>query len=153
MSTEYEVIDHSGTVLEATQEAIETALEAMGVTAEDYAKLLCPVDTGRLRNSITHAVSGKSAAISEYRSNSTHADTPVTQKNGTAGKPAPVVTGSYSGVAPSDGRSVFIGTNVEYAQAVETGDSGRTPQPFLRPAITNHKDEYVKILKNQLRNA
>ena len=31
------------------------AFEIMGGKAETYAKQLCPVDTGRLRNSITHA--------------------------------------------------------------------------------------------------
>lgn len=32
------------------------ALEICGGKAEGYAKKLCPVDTGRLRNSITHTV-------------------------------------------------------------------------------------------------
>ena len=36
------------------QAAIERGLEACGLQAEGYAKKLCPVDTGRLRNSITH---------------------------------------------------------------------------------------------------
>lgn len=40
----------------ASDEAISRALEAIGLTAEAYAKLKCPVDTGRLRNSITHTV-------------------------------------------------------------------------------------------------
>lgn len=40
----------------ATNEQIERALEAIGMQAEGYAKMLCPVDTGRLRNSITHSV-------------------------------------------------------------------------------------------------
>ena len=40
----------------ATREQIERALEAIGLQAEGYAKMLCPVDTGRLRNSITHSV-------------------------------------------------------------------------------------------------
>lgn len=39
---------------QATDEAIARALEAIGFQAEGYAKMLCPVDTGRLRNSITH---------------------------------------------------------------------------------------------------
>lgn len=36
--------------------AMERALEKCGLTAEAYAKLICPVDTGRLRSSITHEV-------------------------------------------------------------------------------------------------
>ena len=48
--------DNSKEVLEAMQEAAVRALEKCGITAEGYAKKLCPVDTGRLRNSITHIV-------------------------------------------------------------------------------------------------
>ena len=41
------------------------ALEEVGLVAEGYAKRACPVDTGRLRNSITHIVDedGKCAVI------------------------------------------------------------------------------------------
>lgn len=42
--------------LDALPEQIEAALIAIGMTAETYAKKECPVDTGRLRNSITHEV-------------------------------------------------------------------------------------------------
>jgi len=34
--------------------ALSAALEEVGLRAEGYAKARCPVDTGRLRNSITH---------------------------------------------------------------------------------------------------
>ena len=42
---------------------VPIALEAVGLQAEGYAKMLCPVDTGRLRNSISHAVSGNEVYI------------------------------------------------------------------------------------------
>lgn len=41
-------------VLAAVSSAKTRALEIMGGKAESYAKQLCPVDTGNLRNSITH---------------------------------------------------------------------------------------------------
>jgi HK97 gp10 family phage protein len=47
---------HLGEFLDALPEQIEQALIAIGMTAETYAKEECPVDTGRLRNSITHDV-------------------------------------------------------------------------------------------------
>lgn len=46
--------DNTQDVLDAMQTALHRGLEAVGLTAESYAKQLCPVDTGRLRNSITH---------------------------------------------------------------------------------------------------
>ena len=45
---------HAKEVLSAVQAAKDKALEIIGCKAESYAKKLCPVDTGRLRNSITH---------------------------------------------------------------------------------------------------
>lgn len=42
-------------VQSAMQKAKNRALEIIGGKAETYAKQLCPVDTGNLRNSITHA--------------------------------------------------------------------------------------------------
>lgn len=47
-------ISHAKEVLSAEQAARNRALEIIGGKAESYAKRLCPVDTGRLRNSITH---------------------------------------------------------------------------------------------------
>ena len=47
-------ISHAQEALSAEQRAKNRALEIIGGKAESYAKKLCPVDTGRLRNSITH---------------------------------------------------------------------------------------------------
>lgn len=46
--------DNRQAVESAISEALAKGLEAVGLAAEAYAKALCPVDTGRLRNSITH---------------------------------------------------------------------------------------------------
>ncbi len=43
-------------VEQATTQQIAVALEAIGLLCEGYAKMKCPVDTGNLRNSITHTV-------------------------------------------------------------------------------------------------
>lgn len=48
---------------EAMDRAIATALEEIGLTAERYAKRETPVDTGRLRNSITHIIGTDSVYI------------------------------------------------------------------------------------------
>ena len=46
--------DNSQQVLSALEKGIKNGLEAIGLTAETYAKKETPVDTGRLRNSISH---------------------------------------------------------------------------------------------------
>ena len=45
---------HKDEVIQAKDEAIARALETIGLVAERYAKEYAPVDTGRLRNSISH---------------------------------------------------------------------------------------------------
>lgn len=46
-------------VLSAIKKALEKSLEESGLLVETAAKRLCPVVTGRLKNSITHQKSGK----------------------------------------------------------------------------------------------
>ena len=48
--------DNSKEVSDNIKEALLRGLEKCGLMAEGYAKKLCPVDTGNLRNSITHEV-------------------------------------------------------------------------------------------------
>lgn len=142
--------DHTDEVLNATDEGIERALEAIGIQVENYAKMKCPVDTGLLRNSITHAVGGKSPETTTYSSNNTHASTEKTKKAGTAGSPVnPTKTGSYSGTAPNE-KAVFVGSNVEYAAYVEVGTQKTDPQPYLKPAFMDHVDELKHIAEDAL---
>lgn len=72
-------ISHKQDVLDAVQKAIDRGLEICGGMAESYAKRLCPVDTGRLRNSITHQqyddkteVIGTNVSYAIYQENGTY---------------------------------------------------------------------------------
>lgn len=97
--------DHTGEILEELASRIPIALEKCGLVAEGYAKRLCPVDTGNLRNSITHVVSGEVA---------------------------------------------YVGTNVDYAPYVELGTTMTRAQPFIKPSVVNHSDEYRRIVEAEL---
>ena len=44
-----------GEIGKATDAQLKVAAEIIGGMAESYAKQVCPVDTGNLRNSITHS--------------------------------------------------------------------------------------------------
>ncbi len=48
---------------EEMQKKIDKALEVIGGKAEGYAKKRCPVDTGNLRNSITHQQRDKGTEV------------------------------------------------------------------------------------------
>lgn len=56
-------VDNTAAVKGGLKSAFARALERIGMQAEGYAKDLCPVDTGNLRNSITHTSDGKAAYI------------------------------------------------------------------------------------------
>ena len=123
-------IDNTDAVIRACRAQIKKALEECGLTAERYAKEKCPVDTGNLRNGITHQMDGDN--------------------------------------------KVLIGSNVEYAPYVELGTgkyadggrktswvyedskgnwhmtNGQKAQPYLKPALANHTDEYAKIIRENL---
>lgn len=51
-----DIHDHSAEVSAEIKAALLRGLEKIGLKVEDYAKKLCPFDTGNLRNSITHLV-------------------------------------------------------------------------------------------------
>lgn len=132
------VEDNKKEILGELEEAIDRALESVGLQAESYAKLGCPVDTGLLRNSITHALHGQPPAISKYKADKGNA------------------SGSYSGAAPNEPRTVFVGTNVEYAPYAEAGHalpSGGTVAGahFLERAVMDHSDEYGKLIESALK--
>ena len=59
----YTYKDNTDEVLSALERAKRRGLEAIGLTAEGYAKRETPVDTGRLRNSISHATDDEAAYI------------------------------------------------------------------------------------------
>ena len=58
-----DIKDYSKNVKSAYDQARERSLEIIGLTAEKYAKEIVPVDTGRLRTSITHEVDAKDVYI------------------------------------------------------------------------------------------
>ena len=59
----YTYKDNTDEVLSALEKAKKRGLEAIGLVAEGHAKKETPVDTGRLRNSIAHAVEDDAAFI------------------------------------------------------------------------------------------
>ena len=59
----YTYKDNTDEVLSALERAKKRGLEAIGLTAEGHAKKITPVDTGRLRNSISHKTDDEAAYI------------------------------------------------------------------------------------------
>lgn len=127
-----EIIDNSGLVREEFQAAVLRALEKCGLTAEGYAKMLCPVDTGNLRNSITHQVDeGKPAVYIGTNSEYAAYVELGTGKYYPGGRPTPW--------AYQDAKGNWHLTH------------GQRAQPYLKPAVADHIQTYKTVIKNELK--
>lgn len=71
---------------------------------------------------------------------------------GYAKQRCPVRTGNLRNSLTNDTSSkhAFVGTDVEYGPYVEYGASGRTPKPYVVPAVTDHLDEYKRIIETAI---
>ena len=134
MNDNFVFVDNSEAFKKKLNSAFLAALERCGMQGEGYSKDLVPVDTGNLRNSISYRVDAKE-------------------------------------------KKTYIGTNNEYAPYVELGTgkyaeggrkdpwvyqdtegkwhhtNGQRAQPYLKPAVANHKQTYRNIIEDALKNA
>ena len=130
--------DHSAEVSAEIKAALLRGLEKCGLVAEGYAKKLCDGfknPTGILRNSITHVVDdGEPAAY--IGTDSEHGEyvelgTGIYAEGG-GGRPTPWVYQDAKG-------------NWHYTR-------GNKAQPYLKPALADHAQQYRDILVNELKN-
>lgn len=132
MNVEFQ--DNSKEVLATFQKAAVRALEKCGLTAEGYAKrLVAPVNTGNLRNSITHTVDEEEPAV----------------YIGTNVEYAPYVelgTGKYAeGGRPTPW--VYQDDNGNWHWT-----AGNPARPFLKPAVAAHAQTYRNIIEDEMKN-
>ena len=125
--------DNSGAILSAFHSAVEKALEECGLVAEGYAKKLAPVDTGNLRNSISHKMDPEEPAV-YIGTNSSYA---AYQEFGT-------------GIYTEGGR------DTPWVYQDEKGNwhwtRGNKAQPFLKPAVADHARQYRQIIEQEMKN-
>lgn len=50
-----------------------------------------------------------------------------------------------------DEKAVYIGTNVSYGPHVELGTKRQKAQPYLKPAVTDHAEQYNRIAKKAMK--
>lgn len=99
-----------------------------GLIIEGQAKLLCPVDTGRLAASIT-----------------TQSKTEGTSPRGEGAVSTDVIQ------KPTEDNEVLVGTPVDYAPYVCFGTVRSNAQPFLRPALDLAQGKVLTVVKNNSR--
>ena len=110
-------------------DAIDAALERVGSAAEGFAADLAPVDSGRLRNSITHKVDDNSVTVG-----------------------SPLEYAAY--VEFGTGKYASGGRNTPWVYKDDKGNwhytHGQRAQPFLKPALQNNIKTYQAIIKDEL---
>lgn len=124
-------IDNSRLFREEFESACKRALERCGMQAEGYAKDLVPVDTGNLRNSITHKVAEDEVYIGTNNEYAAYVEL-GTGKYTQGGRPDPWVYQDDNG-------------NWHHTH-------GQRAQPYLKPAVADHKQTYRNIIKDELEN-
>lgn len=157
-----EITDNSNLVKEEMLAACLRALEKCGLAAEGYAKLLCPVDTGNLRNSITHQVQPSEPAVyigtnSEYG--------PYVELG--TGKYYPggrrgwwvYVEGSPKDKPNRKPMRTYTYDEAKRVMAILRSKGldahmteGQPPHPYLKPAVADHVAQYRGIIEGELKN-
>ena len=107
---------------------LETKLGDACALVEASAKKKAPKDTGALRRSITSEVNGTEGVV--Y--------TPLEY--------APYVEYGTGLFAESGGR-MDVPWNYQDDKGVWHSTSGQKPQPFMRPALIENREEIIRILK------
>ena len=110
-------------------DAVAAALERVGSAAEGFAADLAPVDSGRLRNSITHKVDDNSVTVGSSLEYAAYVEL-GTGKYVAGGRNTPCVYKDDKG-------------NWHYTH-------GQRAQPFLKPALQNNIKTYQAIIKDEL---
>lgn len=132
-----EAIDNSQEFINAMQDAALRALEKCGLFGERQAKTNITnnklVDTGNLRNSISHQVDPSEPAV-YIGTNVEYAIYPElgTGKYYPGGRPTPWVYQDEKG-----------NWHLTY---------GQRAQPYLKPAVADHVGQYESIIKGELKS-
>lgn len=128
-----EITDNSEKVKDELQSFAIRALEKCGLTGEGFAKKYCPVDTGDLRNSITHQVETSEFAV-YIGTNSDH------------GAPVELGTGKYY---PGGRPTPWV---YQDAKGNWHMTHGQRAQPYLKPAVADHSQTYRYIIESEMKN-
>lgn len=140
-------VDNTPQAKAEMKKKIRVALNAAGIQAasaarEEIQKSPKRIDTGLLRNSITYAMDGESAAIGSYKADR------ASQYTGKIPEP-----GTYTGKAekePEGKDAVYVGTNVDYAIYVHEGTDRMAANRFIKNAVENNSAELIEIIKSHL---
>jgi HK97 gp10 family phage protein len=116
---------------------VKKYLVAIGYMVEADAKRLCPVDTGRLRASISTNYTGSGFVVGKDEVKDPGGGLKI-DFLGDRGIKGTTITAKKEFV-------VVVGTNVEYAPFIELGTKHISPRAFLRRAFEKHREKVMRL--------
>lgn len=137
MPNDVTFIDNSDEILNEFQSAAIRALEKCGLVAENYAKRNLTengsVDTGRLRNSISHQVDDSERAV-------------YVGSNVSYAAYVELGTGQYTqGGRPTPW--VYVDDKGNWHMT-----HGQRAKPYLKPAVADNAQQYKNIIDDEMKN-
>lgn len=140
MDVKVDIKDNMDKIRKEFEKKVETAMVDVGLEAEGDVKEELNamvydtpqsksgyIRTGRLRGSITFRTNRMSSTVQE-----------------------PAGSGDGVQTTPRDGKSVNVGTNVEYAVYVHEGTVNMAPRRFLKEAVEKNANKYQEILREDI---
>lgn len=130
----FNITDMTEAVKAATKEQLVQALNRIGLKMTDYARKLCPVDTGALSRSIQYEVDAEELSVT-LGSNSEYATY------------VELGTGQYSevGGTPKKRWAYKDELTGEWRIGVP-----QKPRHFIKPAVADHIDTFKTVLEDEL---
>ena len=142
-----DVTDNTSDFLGALKNANARALEIIGGKMESYAQQeitnVGAVDTGALRNSITHAAQNGTMLVGSNMEYAPYVELGTGKEYG----PPPEWMEAHGKRGRGLDKWVYQDAKGEW----HTGYPQK-PRPFLRPALEKHVDEYKRIMENEMKN-
>lgn len=114
---------HGDEILLRSKPFLSGSLFEIGLFVEGQAKLLCPVDTGQLKSSIT----------TQMQDQGTEVESPATEKDQIK--------------KPAKSNECLVGTAVKHGPWKEYGTKFQDAQPFLRPALAIAQGQVLHLVK------
>ena len=139
--------DNTKELANAIETALLRAFTMIGAKAEGYAKALCPVDTGNLRNSITYEVESSDEGATAIIGTNVEYAPYIELGTGKEYEPPPEWMEAHGQRGRGLDSWMYQDADGNWHRAFP-----RRPVKFLQRAIQNHTDEYEKIIENELKS-
>lgn len=156
----FKIQDNRNKIIEELEKRKTAILESIGLTAVDYATMATPTVTGEAKDSITHTVSGDKVYVGSNLSYFVYLEVGTgihaTDGNGRRGYWVYVPGQKYE--RKGDKKIYTLQQAIALAEMLRKEGldarvtNGIEPKHIIRNSISEHMDDYKKIVAEELKN-